>query len=75
MVAWWGPSKPPVGHILAEGHDINTIVCHPQDENTMVADEATGWIGYLVKQVGRQVVDIYSSSGKKHYFVLDKHAN
>ncbi len=70
VIAWWGSSTPPTGHILAEGQDVNTIVCHPQDEDTMMAEEATGWIGYLLKQAVKQVADIYSSSGKKHYFCI-----
>ena len=47
VVGWWGQGHPPVGHILSEGPYVNTIVCHPLEEETMVAAEATGWIAYL----------------------------
>jgi len=32
VVAWWGSSTPPKGHILVEELEINTIVYHPQEE-------------------------------------------
>ena len=42
VVGWWEQGHPPVGHILSEGPHVNLIVCYPQEEDTMVAAEATG---------------------------------
>ncbi len=38
VIAWWGYSTPPMCHILAD-QGINTIVCHPQEEDTMLSEE------------------------------------
>ncbi len=63
VVVWWGASMPPMGHILAEEQQENTIVCHPQEEDTTLSEEATGWIGYFVRHGDKQVTDVYRSSG------------
>ncbi len=68
VVAWWGSSTPPKGHILAKGPEVNTIVCHLQEEDTMLSEEATGWIGYLLRQGVKRVADVYRSSGKYHQY-------
>ena len=39
VVAWWGKGHPPVGHIMSEGPHVNSTVCNPQDEDTMVTEE------------------------------------
>ena len=50
VVAWWGKGHPPVGHIMSEGPHVNSTVCNPQDEDTMVTEETcTSWIDYLCK--------------------------
>ena len=63
-MAWWGKGHPPVGHIMSEGPHVNSIVCHPQDEETMVAQESTGWINYLCKLKPKKVMDLYSETGE-----------
>ena len=63
-MAWWGKGHPPVGHIMSEGPHVNSIVCHPQDEETMVAQESTGWINYLCKLKPKGVMDLYSETGE-----------
>ncbi len=64
VVVWWGSSLPPRGHILAEEQHMNTIVCHPHEEDTMLSEEPTGWIGYLVRHGVRKVADVYGKSGQ-----------
>ncbi len=62
-----------MGHILSEGPHVNSIVCHPQDEETMVAAEATGWIAYLCKMKPRGVTDLYSGTGRLWHMYLLLH--
>ena len=63
MAAWWGDHFHP---LCRETSDINTIVCQPaaDDEDTMIASQATGWITYLLKRQVCHVADMFSTSGK-----------
>ena len=70
VVAWWGSSTPPKGHILAEEQDVNTIFCHPQEENTMLSEQASGWMNFLLKSQPMQVADIYAISSKYYKCLL-----
>ena len=63
IIAWMGDGSPPAGHLLVEHHDVNSIVCCPQDEDTMVSVQATAWLGFLVGGA-KHVADIYSKCGK-----------
>lgn len=66
VIAWWGSGKLPLGHILNLDPDIDTLVCHPQDENTIIATQPTGWMKILLKPKPKFVVDVYSISGIYH---------
>ena len=68
LFAWWGSNAPPTGHLLSEGQDINTIVCHPLEENTLISEQATGWMGYLLRQQPVMVADIYGTHGNYMYY-------
>ena len=61
VVAWWGQQLP-TNHMLYST-DVNAIVCHPQEEDTMVSQKATGWIAYFVRQA-KAVADIYGVLGE-----------
>ena len=60
VIAWWG--QLPTNHMLYST-DINAIVCHPHEEDTMESQKATGWIAYSVRQV-KAVADIYGVLGE-----------
>ena len=66
VVAWWGPTRIPDGHILKEEIEVNSVVCHPDEEDTLVSTlECTGWIKMLLMSQHPQVVyDVYSVSGE-----------
>ena len=56
-----------MGHILSEGPHINAMVCHPQDEDTMISEEirGLGWIEFFTKKLKpKRVVDIHGKSGE-----------
>ena len=63
VIGYWGKTHPPRGHILSEGPHVNSIICFPQDEDTMATEEATGWINYLCMTRPKKVMDIFSESG------------
>ena len=63
LVAWWASNTPPRDHILAEEQQVNAVVCHAQDKDTMLCEEATGWMVYLPRHGAKQVADVYGSSG------------
>lgn len=46
-------------------------ICQPQEEDTMMAEKALGWIGYLIKGMKRVVV-VYGKSGD--FKLYDLHA-
>ena len=58
-----GLNNTPQGHILAEDQEVNAVMCHPQDEDTMLCEEVTGWMAYLLKHGIKQVADVYGTSG------------
>ena len=63
VVAWWGKGHPPVGHLMSEGPHVNSIVCDPQDQETMITEESsTGWINYLCKLKPKRVMDLYGEA-------------
>jgi len=68
VVSWWGPNPIPDGHILddSEGHELNSVVCCPDQEDTMITTlHCTGWIKLLLRKAHPKVVaDVYSTSGK-----------
>ena len=43
--------------------DVNAIVCHFKEEDTMMSQKATGWIAYFVRQA-KAVADIYGVLGE-----------
>ena len=54
-----------MGHIMSEGPHFNSIVCHPEDQETMITDESCiGWINYLCKLKEKKVMDFYSEAGR-----------
>ena len=55
-----------MGHILSEGPHINAIVCHPEEEDTMLTEETggLGWIDFILKLKPKRVVDAYGKSGE-----------
>ena len=55
VVAWWGSTKPPEGHILAEEPDVNSIVWHPLLEDSMYTETAKGWVGFLLRKGDAEV--------------------
>lgn len=62
VVAWWGHHE----HSLCQSNSTtNTIVCNPDDENTVASSQSTGWIEYILSE--NEVVsccDIFSDCGK-----------
>ena len=60
-MAWWGDHTHP---LCREDPDINTIVCQPEEEDTMVATQTTGWMLYILKKHVCCVADLFSTSGK-----------
>ena len=72
VVAWWGEHTHP---LCRANPDMNTIVCNPEEEDTMVATQATGWIVYLLKRQKCCVADLFSPSGKglTHTFSCNIH--
>ena len=45
---------------------LNTIVCHPEEEDTMVTTQSMGWIEYILNQkqdIQYIVADIFSRYG------------
>ena len=65
VFSWWGPGPIPQGHILHE--QVNTLVCQPEDEDTLLATtQCTGWIKLLAMQVSQfaTVADAYSEAGE-----------
>lgn len=64
VIGFWGKNHPPVGHILSEGPHVNSVICFPQEENTMVSEEGSGWIHYLCMSKPKGVVDIFGESGE-----------
>ena len=65
LYAWWGDNGFPADHMLSEGQDLNTIICHPMDECTMIAEQSTGWICYLLKHRPGMVADVYGKHGEQ----------
>lgn len=65
VAAWWGSGNPPSDHALSEDPDTNSIMCFPQEEDTMVTEESDGhgWIGYLLSHGVQKVADVYSAAG------------
>ena len=63
VVAWWGSTKHPMGHILAQEPDVNSIVWHPLLEDTMFTESAKGWIGHLLRQGDVEVKDVMDLIG------------
>ena len=62
VVAWWGHPE----HSLCQNNaTMNTIVCHPDDENTLASTQSTGWIEYILSE-GQLVFccDVFSDCGK-----------
>lgn len=69
VICWWGPVDPvPNGHILAEDHRMNSLVCHPDQKDTLTSgSQSRGWIKLLLSSTNPQVVaDVYSVSGELH---------
>lgn len=67
VVSWWGPDPIPNGHILtdAEKNEVNSLVCYPEQEDTMISSlSSMGWIKLLLRTHPKMVADIYSTSGK-----------
>ena len=66
VIAWWGPGQIQRGHILGEPPEVNSILCHPEEEETLLSTQSTGhgWMNLLLKQCPLFVVDVYSISGK-----------
>ncbi len=65
VLTWWGPTPIPSGHILAERKEINSIVCHPEEEDTLLTtQQSTGWINLLLHPHPHLVADVYSVSGE-----------
>ena len=58
VMGWWGEMQ----HPLIQEQSINTIVCHPEEENTMISSRPTGWMLYLLKNC-TAAADIFSVSG------------
>lgn len=73
VISWWGPGPIPNGHILAdaEEHEMNSLVCHPDQEDTLVSSlPSTGWIKLLLSCTNPQVVaDVYSTSGELYTWI------
>ena len=64
VIAWWGPGQIQRGHILGEPPEVNSILCHPEEEETLLSTQSTGhgWMNLLLKQCPLFVVDVYSIS-------------
>lgn len=60
VVAWWGQHPHPLCH---GSSSTNAIVCHPDDEDTMVCSQATGWMQYIIHNVNMGVAGVYSVTG------------
>ena len=56
----------PQGHILGEDPEVDSIICHPEEEETMLTTQqcCAGWMKLLLNQSPKFVVDLYSISGK-----------
>ena len=62
VVAWWGHPQ----HSFCQNDlTMNTIVCHPDNEDTQIATQSTGWIEFMLSE-GQTVFscDIFSDCGK-----------
>ena len=46
---------------------MNTIICHPEEEDTMIATQSTGWMEYILvqgqKKLDCAVADVFSKCG------------
>lgn len=63
VIAWWGASAIPQGHILVG--KMNSIICHPAEEDTVISSlQCTGWIKVLLASNPQCVADVYSESGE-----------
>ena len=73
VVAWWGQDAPPLDHILSESPEVNSMVCFPQEEDTMITEETDrlGWLTYMLKQSKKKVALVYSAAGKQHVLVAN----
>ena len=62
VVAWWGQHKHPLCKV---DPSVNTIVCHPEDSDTMICTQSTSWMEYILN-LGQtcSVADIFSSCGE-----------
>ena len=60
VVAEWG-NEPSV---LFQDSSINTIICLPEEENTMVSTQPTGWMSYLLHSIeAPRAAELFSDSG------------
>ena len=75
VVSWWGPDPIPNGHVLidAEEKEMNSLICHPDQEDTMITSlQSTGWIKLLLNSANPKVVaDVYSTSGMFIMYIRD----
>ena len=68
VVAWWGS----FAHPLCRISDINTIIVNPEDGETMICSQATGWMEYIINLYKETpvVADMFSSYGMEEYNYL-----
>jgi len=70
VLVWWGPNTIPKGHILES--EMNTIVCHPEEEDTLMSDQqCSGWLKLVLLNIPAKefVADLYSDYGKSNSLV------
>lgn len=64
VISWWGPDLVPEEHLLAQ-EGIDSIVCRPDEEDTMITTlPSTGWMKLFLTVHPKLVFDIYSVSGE-----------
>lgn len=68
VLTWWGPGSIPQGHLLLE--KVDTITCQPEQEDTLLTAQCTGWMKLLMSQSPQFVADVYSESGECFVYYL-----
>lgn len=66
VISWWGPSLIPEGHLLGQEYNIDSIVCQPEQEDTLTmvtTMQSTGWMKLFLNLHPKLVCDVYSISG------------
>ena len=50
------------GPYSSREQQVNAVECHAQDKDTVLCEEVTGWMAYLLRHGTKQMTDAYDSS-------------